>query len=64
MREITNFKGYANANTMAKPLPSVKNDPSIYPTPELLPKLSVQMADSADQTRAITNVWEKFKTGH
>ena len=42
---------------------SVKNDPEIYPTPELLPKLSVQLADSADQTRAITRVWEKFKTG-
>jgi len=61
--EITNFKGYANANTAAKPLPSVKNDPGIYPTPELLPKLTEQLADSDDQTRAITRVWEKFKTG-
>ncbi len=64
--EVSNFKGYANANAVAQPLvlASVKNDPGIYPTPELLPKLSVQMADSADQTRAITRVWEKFKTGH
>ncbi|MGO8854244.1 MAG: polyamine ABC transporter substrate-binding protein [Steroidobacteraceae bacterium] len=61
--EITNFKGYANANAVAKPLASVKNDPGIYPTPELLPKLTVQLADSDDQTRAITRVWEKFKTG-
>jgi putrescine transport system substrate-binding protein len=61
--EITNFKGYANANAMAQPLPSVKNDPGIYPTPELLPKLTVQLSDSDDQTRAITRVWEKFKTG-
>jgi len=61
--EITNFKGYANANAVAQPLASVKNDPAIYPTPELLPKLSVQLADSADQTSAITRVWEKFKTG-
>ena len=61
--EITNFKGYANANAGAKPLASVKNDPGIYPTPELLPKLTVQLADSDDQTRAITRVWEKFKTG-
>jgi putrescine transport system substrate-binding protein len=60
--EITNFKGYANANAMAQPLPSVKNDPGIYPTPELLPKLTVQLSDSDDQTRAITRVWEKFKT--
>ncbi len=62
--EITNFKGYANANAGAKPLASVKNDPGIYPTPELLPKLTVQLADSDDQTRAITRVWEKFKAGH
>jgi putrescine transport system substrate-binding protein len=61
--EITNFKGYANANAMAQPLASVKNDPGIYPTPEMMPKLSPQLADSADQTRAITQVWEKFKTG-
>ena len=63
--EISNFKGYANANAVAQPLvlASVKSDPGIYPTPEVLPKLSVQLADSADQTHAITRVWDKFKTG-
>jgi putrescine transport system substrate-binding protein len=61
--EISNFKGYANANVAAQPLASVKNDPAIYPTPELMPKLTVQLADSDDQTRAIARVWEKFKTG-
>jgi putrescine transport system substrate-binding protein len=61
--EITNFKGYANANAMAQPLPSVKNDAGIYPTPEMMPKLAVQLADSTDQTAAITRVWEKFKAG-
>jgi putrescine transport system substrate-binding protein len=61
--EITNFKGYANANAVAKPLPSVTSDPGIYPTADMLPKLTVQLADSDDQTRAITRVWEKFKTG-
>ena len=60
--EITNFKGYANANAVAQPLASVKNDPGVYPTPDMMPKLSVQTADSADQTSAITRVWEKFKT--
>ena len=62
--EITNFKGYANANVAAKSLPTIKNDPNIYPTPEMLPKLAVQLADSPEQTAAITRVWEKFKTGH
>ena len=41
----------------------VKNDPGIYPPPELRQKLAVQLADSPDQTRAITRLWQKFKTG-
>ena len=62
--EITNFKGYANANVAAKSLPTIKNDPNIYPTPEMLPKLAVQFVDSPEQTAAITRVWDKFKMGH
>ena len=42
---------------------SVKDDPAIYPPPELRQKLAVQLADSPEQTRAITRVWQKFKTG-
>jgi putrescine transport system substrate-binding protein len=63
--DISNFKRYANANTAALPLvmPSVTGDPGIYPTPEQRQRLVVQLADSADQTRAITRVWQKFKTG-
>jgi len=63
--DISNFKRYANANLASQPLvsPSVKDDPGIYPPPEQRQKLAVQLADSADQTRAITRVWQKFKTG-
>jgi putrescine transport system substrate-binding protein len=63
--DISNFKRYANANLASQPLvlDAVKNDPGIYPPPELRQKLAVQLADSADQTRAITRVWQKFKTG-
>ena len=63
--EISNFKRYANADAQAQSLvdPSVLNDPGIYPPVELREKLAVQLADSADQTRAITRVWQKFKTG-
>jgi putrescine transport system substrate-binding protein len=63
--DISNFKRYANGNLASQPLvlASVKDDPRIYPPPELRQKLSVQLADSADQTRAITRVWQKFKTG-
>jgi putrescine transport system substrate-binding protein len=63
--DISNFKRYANANAASQPLvlPSVRDDPGIYPPTEQRQKLAVQLADSADQTRAITRVWQKFKTG-
>jgi putrescine transport system substrate-binding protein len=63
--DVSDFRRYATANTAAQPLvkPEVRNDPGIYPPPELRQKLSVQLADSPEQTRAITRVWQKFKTG-
>jgi len=63
--DVSNYKRYANANAAAQPLvlPAVKDDPGIYPPLELRQKLAVQLADSAEQTRAITRVWQKFKTG-
>jgi putrescine transport system substrate-binding protein len=63
--DVSDFRRYATANTAALPLvkPEVGNDPGIYPPPELRQKLAVQLADSPEQTRAITRVWQKFKTG-
>jgi putrescine transport system substrate-binding protein len=63
--DVSNFKRFANGNIASQPLvlPAVKDDARIYPTPEQRQKLAVQLADSADQTRAITRVWQKFKTG-
>ncbi|HEV7358645.1 MAG TPA: polyamine ABC transporter substrate-binding protein [Steroidobacteraceae bacterium] len=63
--DVSNFKRYANANSASQPLvlPAVKDDPGIYPPAELRQKLALQLADSAEQTRAITRVWQKFKTG-
>jgi putrescine transport system substrate-binding protein len=63
--DVSNFKRYANANAASQPLvlPAVKDDPGIYPTPEQRQKLALQLADSPEQTRAITRVWQKFKTG-
>jgi putrescine transport system substrate-binding protein len=63
--DVSNFKRYANANLASQPLvlPAVKDDPGIYPTPEQREKLALQLADSPEQTRAITRVWQKFKTG-
>jgi putrescine transport system substrate-binding protein len=63
--DVSNFKRYANANSASQSmvLPAVKDDPGIYPPLEQRQKLAVQLADSAEQTRAITRVWQKFKTG-
>jgi putrescine transport system substrate-binding protein len=63
--DISNFKRYANANSASQPLmlPQVRDDPAIYPPPDIKQKLTVQLADSPEQTRAITRVWQKFKTG-
>src|SRR5580693_736947 len=63
--DISSFKRYATANAAAQELvaPAVRNDPGIYPPPDMLQKLAVQLADSPEQTRVITRMWEKFKTG-
>ena len=63
--DVSNFKRYANANIASQSmvLPVVKDDPGIYPPPEQQKRLALQLADSPEQTRAITRVWQKFKTG-
>ncbi|GAC1303344.1 MAG: polyamine ABC transporter substrate-binding protein [Steroidobacteraceae bacterium] len=63
--DISNFKRYATANAAAQALvqPSVRDDPAIYPPPDVRRGLSVQLADTPDQTRAITRMWQRFKTG-
>jgi putrescine transport system substrate-binding protein len=65
MAEISDFKRYANGNSASQALvtPAVRDDPGIYPPPELRQKLALQLADSPEQTRAITRMWQKFKTG-
>jgi putrescine transport system substrate-binding protein len=63
--EISNFVGYANANLAATPLldPAIANDTASYPTPAQRQTLFVQMESTPEQARAITRLWQKFKTG-
>jgi putrescine transport system substrate-binding protein len=63
--DVSDFRRYATANAAAQPLvlPAVRDDPGIYPPQALRDKLAVQLADTPDQTRAITRMWQKFKTG-
>ena len=42
---------------------AVKNDPAIYPPPDVREKLKIQLADTPEETRVITRLWQKFKTG-
>jgi putrescine transport system substrate-binding protein len=61
---ITNFIGNANPNVAAGPLldASIISDTAIFPTRDQQQRLFVQMEDSPEQTRAITRIWQKFKT--
>ncbi len=62
---ISNSIGYANANLAATPLldPSIAADPAVYPTPAQMSRVVVQVQLSPEQVRAITRIWQKFKTG-
>ena len=56
---------YANGNAAALPLVSdaVKNDPGVYPTPEVKAKLFPSLAYNEDFNRLMTRMWTKFTTG-
>jgi len=63
--DITNYIGVANANSPATALldSSVKSDPIVYPPAESIARLSPWPEYTPEQTRAITRMWQKFKTG-
>ena len=62
---ISNTIGYANANRAATSLldASISTDPAVYPRPDQQQRLVTQIEPSPDQSRAITRLWQKFKTG-
>lgn len=63
---ISNYIGFANANAAATAFlePSLASDPIVFPPPDQRQRLFVESADSPAQARALTRIWEKFKTGH
>jgi putrescine transport system substrate-binding protein len=65
MANITSTVGSANANTFSLKLldTAIASDPMIFPTPEQQQRLFVQSEDSPEQSRAITRIWQRFKTG-
>ena len=61
---VSNFIGNANANSAASPLldASITGDTTVYPSPDQQQRLFVQTEDSPEQSRAMTRIWQKFKT--
>lgn len=62
---ITNYVSYANANSQATALvdEEIRNDPGIYPSQETRNKLLVLKTPSEKETRNMTRVWTRVKTG-
>jgi putrescine transport system substrate-binding protein len=63
---VTNKMSYANGNAaaVAKVAPEVLNDPGVYPSPEVRAKLTPDLANTEETTRAMTRTWQRFMTGH
>jgi putrescine transport system substrate-binding protein len=61
----SNFRRYASSNAASLPmvLDEVKNDPGIYPLPEVKAKLVADLPESPKFARKLTRSWTRFKTG-
>jgi putrescine transport system substrate-binding protein len=59
------FVNFANGNAASYPLlaEEVRNDPSIYPPPQVMATLVPDLAETAGFTRQLTRTWTRFKTG-
>jgi putrescine transport system substrate-binding protein len=61
----SNFVHYANGNAASVPLldPAVRDNPGVYPPPEVMAKLFPNLARSAEYTRLLNRTWTRFTTG-
>jgi putrescine transport system substrate-binding protein len=61
----SNFTQYANANSAATPLvnPAVRDNPNVYPTPEVSKRLFVTTAKDQALLRDVTRMWTRVQTG-
>jgi len=61
----SNFVNYATANLAAldQVNEDLRNDPGIYPTPEVKERLQPNLAKSAEFTRSLNRAWTRFVTG-
>ena len=61
----SNFIRYANGNVASQPLldPDVRNNPSVYPTEEVLKRLFTIDTFDPKLQRLVTRAWTRLKTG-
>ena len=61
----SDFVYYANANAAATALveEELRNNPGVYPTPQVKARLQPNLAKSADFTRLLNRAWTRFTTG-
>jgi len=61
----SNFVKFANANAKATPLldESLRDDPNLYPTPQVKAGLRPNLTKSAEFTRQLNRAWTRFATG-
>jgi putrescine transport system substrate-binding protein len=65
MADITNATKYPNGNlaSLAFVQDALKSDPAIYPGPAIRAKLHVMPEMTPEQTRLVTRLWTRFRTG-
>ncbi len=63
--EATNYVYYANANPSSDSMiePEIREDPAIYPTPEVMQKLYINTPYGRSEQRLINRIWTRVKTG-
>jgi putrescine transport system substrate-binding protein len=60
----TNLVKYANGDTPTAAISdAIRNDPGVYPPPEVMAKLHPEPARTPDYLRVLTRMWTRVKTG-
>ena len=62
---ITNTIYFANGNAASYDLidPAIRNDPAIYPSPEVMQRLYPNPVKPQDYVRMRNRLWTQLKTG-
>ncbi|MGF1640698.1 MAG: polyamine ABC transporter substrate-binding protein [Rhodospirillales bacterium] len=63
--KATNYVSYPNANAASKPFvdEALRNDPGVYPPPEVMARLFVIRPADLQEQRQLTRTWQRILTG-